>query len=185
MFKIPEIFLLLDEVRRNGAAWVECPDLKPVWLRTFYKAEQDFPSGVFNSHPDEVDYETLQADQHSIMMLRMRLEELFLKSVPGTFVQNHFLGFGANTDIKPWHNDYGSAFAGHNVTINCFFDDTSEETGGAFEIKHAERDEVRQIYPKKNTIIIFNQNKEWLHRVTPSNRLRRVISFAAFIPSLV
>ena len=177
--------LLFNEVRLNGAAWVRIEGQKPTWLKTFYKAEQDFPSGIFNRKVDEVDYQTLKEDQHAIGMLRMQLEEVLLKSLPGSFVQHHFLGFGANTDIKPWHNDYGSAFPGHNATINLFFDDTSEETGGAFEIKHAERDQVRQFYPRKNTAIIFNQNKEWLHRVTPSNRLRRVISFAAFVPTLL
>lgn len=178
------LHLLFDEVRCKGAALVTCENLKPVWLKTFYKAEQDFTSGIFNNAPDEADYQTLDSDQHAIMILRMQLEEILSKSIPGFLIQNHFLGFGASASVKQWRNNYGTAFATHNVTVDCYFDDTSEETGGAFEIKHSEQGEIRRFYPKKNTIIIFNQNKEWLHRVTPSSCLRRVISYVALIPSL-
>lgn len=103
-------------------------------------------------------------------------------------VQFDFANKETYGNIEKWHSDAEYIFPGQNATINCFFDDTSEEVGGRFDIcqyrpellgTKTDVEDMYSTYPKKFTIIVFNQNRNWLHKVVPSKAPRRMISFAA------
>jgi hypothetical protein len=92
-----------------------------------------------------------------------------------------------NDHVVKFHSDAQYAMPGQNATINCFFDDTDETTGGRFDMSPYREDifgksddvpGMASVYPKMYDIIIFNQNRNFLHKVTSANSRRRMISFA-------
>jgi predicted 2-oxoglutarate/Fe(II)-dependent dioxygenase YbiX len=148
-----------------------------------------FPDGSLSSDTGCADYERNEIDNVVIDQLCKKLIGLGLPLMADT-LKFHFLEYRTNPDVFKWHNDNGSHFANHNVTINCFFDDTSEETGGRFDVCQLtpvsgefgnttqDREQMFSLYPKKFTIVVFNQNPDFLHKVTPTKNLRRMISYA-------
>lgn len=118
------------------------------------------------------------------------IQKTFFSDVE-TIMKFDFINKNSYGNIEKWHSDAEFIFPGQNATINLFFDDTSPEVGGRFDIAPyrcdlmggKEHDELmHSFFPKKNHIIIFNQNRTWLHKVIPSTADRRMVSFAAQFP---
>lgn len=164
--------------------------LSDVLLRPLVELDKRFPDGSLSSDTGCANYERNSTDDIVIAALRERLIQIGLPLVPET-LKFHFLEYRTNPDVFKWHNDNGSHFADHNVTINCFFDNTSEESGGRFDVlsfnphvdtgiagSSNDQEQMASLYPKKFTIVVFNQNPEYLHKVTPAKNLRRMISYA-------
>lgn len=119
--------------------------------------------------------------------LAMMLQQCYLSDFK-TKIEFDFANKQTYGNIEKWHSDAEYIFPGQNATINCFFDNTSEEVGGRFDITGYDPDllgtktEVpgaHSTYPKKYSILVFNQNRTWLHKVVPSTAPRRMLSFAA------
>lgn len=98
-----------------------------------------------------------------------------------------FISQNCGGNVEKWHSDAGYVMAKQNTTINCFFDDTSEELGGCFDIclfreglvgTKDDVEDMSRFYPKKHSILIFNQNRNYLHKAVPSKNQRRMVSFA-------
>lgn len=132
---------------------------------------------------DEVRTEQWTAYAQRIIPL---IQEKYLSDFNATLKYDFTCGH-TNGNVRKWHSDAEYVLPGQNATINCFFDDTSEETGGRFDItpyrdgiygSTREDIEMLSIYPKKHSIIIFNQNRNWLHKATEVNRRRGMISIA-------
>lgn len=150
----------------------------------FEKLGEEFPLGILTKPIDDIDIDYdferdgPPIDKRHMDDLGRRIERILNQLDVGITLDFHFLGFGVNPDIHPWHNDKGSKFSGHNVTVNCYLDDTNETIGGGLYMRRKGSSEFSGIFPKKYDIIAFNQTETWEHRVGPSNHLRRVISFA-------
>lgn len=172
------------ELETNGVVCFPLSTLSMVKLSPFEKIKNDFPDSVFTKPVDEVEYKITSEDVANLMGLERELGQLLQDVFPGIYIKYHFLGYGVNADINPWHNDHCSAFAGHMATVNCFFDAADADGGGSFQIKHIGRDRVTTISPKQFDVVIFNQGPNWQHRVIPTNSVRRMISFAALIPNV-
>jgi len=84
--------------------------------------------------------------------------------------------------ITDWHNDAYefSKYGDKQLTVNCFFDDCCEEVGGLFTILNKPSNNISTVYPKKHTIIIFNQGNNYVHKVQRSKNRRRVIEYRFF-----
>lgn len=161
--------------------------LKDFHLSSLQKLEQMFPDYSLATDVGCPNYDRNAHDDIAINKLMADLLKLDLPVDPDS-IKFHFLEYRTNPDVYRWHNDNGSNFKGHNVTINCFFDDAFENTGGRFDVSDkvddtpnntADTASMHSFYPKKFSIVVFNQNPEWKHKVTHSSRLRRMISFAA------
>jgi hypothetical protein len=92
-----------------------------------------------------------------------------------------------NDHVQNWHSDAQYALPGQNATINCFFDNTSEAQGGRFDMASYSADIIgtnkypgmfTSIYPQRYDIIIFNQNRNFLHKAVKNKTRRRMVSFA-------
>lgn len=157
--------------------------LRHVNPNVFQKLGEEFPVGVLTKPADELDYDVEKNgapyDLRHLRELGTQIERMLNHLDVGVVLDFHFLGFAVNPDIHPWHNDKGSKFAGQNMTVNCYYDDTNETIGGGLHMRRKGSSEFTGIFPKKFDIIAFNQTADWEHRVSPSNHLRRVISFAA------
>jgi len=79
-----------------------------------------------------------------------------------------------------WHNDSHENENKKYLTANCFFDNCSPEVGGFFDIKSIIMNDFKRVYPKKNNIIIFNQDTNFVHRAGRSKKNRRLIELAFF-----
>lgn len=128
--------------------------------------------------------------QYAIDVTEALAEKIRLNYFAGekTIIKFDFANASTYGNIEKWHSDAEYIFPGQNATINCFFDDTSPETGGQFEITpysqslfgtKTHSDAATITFPKKFSIIVFNQNRNWLHKVVPSTQPRRMLSFAA------
>lgn len=119
-----------------------------------------------------------------------RLIPLIIQNYLGEFaatLKYDFTCGHTNGNVRKWHSDAEYVIPKQNATINCFYDDTNEETGGRFDITPYRdgligtmREDVQMcsIYPKKHSIIIFNQNRNWLHKATEVKGRRGMISIA-------
>ena len=161
--------------------------LKDVAFRPFLELESKFPTGVFNEDRYEVEFKPTAQDKEQLAVIAslINASQIF---TPGDLVKYHFLDYRVNQDVHRWHNDAANCFEQHNATVNCFFDDMSEETGGRFDVMRYRRDiaqttmdhpDMSSVYPKKFMIIVFNQNRNFMHKVQSTMHLRRMMSFAA------
>lgn len=174
----------IEKIKNEGLVgfdtreYTSCIELTP-----FMHLEKDFPSGIFTKSVDEVEYQITDGDREQIERLRLQLLHCLISIDPDVHLEWHFLGYGVNPDIMPWHNDYGSKFTGQNATVNVFFDDCGDE--GVFCIYREGSQSINTMSAQPHKAIIFNQNREWKHSVSPTQKLRRVISYAALLPSLM
>lgn len=108
-------------------------------------------------------------------------------------LQFDFYSEACNEHVRFWHSDAQYAMPGQNATVNCFFDHTSEVMGGRFDMMPYSGDyigtskdasHVASVYPEKFSIIIFNQNRNFLHKAVPSIALRRMVSFACTLTDI-
>lgn len=174
----------IEKIKNEGLVSFDTSQYtRGISLTPFMQLKQDFPSGVFTRSVDDVEYALTEDDKEQIEILRNKLLHELEKIDPDIILEWHFLGYGVNPDITPWHNDYGSKFPGHNATVNVFFDDC--DLDGMFSIYQNGQQFINTIPIQKHQAIIFNQNKEWVHAVAPTKKLRRVISFAAMFPTLM
>lgn len=160
--------------------------LKDIRLRSLVELDSLFPDGDLSNHHSYLKYIRNIDDDRVLSELMNRIRGLGMP-VDGDSLKFHFVEYRTNSDVLKWHNDNGSHFADHNVTINCFFDDTEEATGGRFDVSQwestvwgatSDHPLMWSIYPKKFTIVVFNQNPDFLHKVQHTNKLRRMISIA-------
>lgn len=145
----------------------------------FRPAGVEYPDGCFHAEGYE-HYDDFQSS--TIEKLRNDISTTILKDMVHELVFD-FLAFSVNMNVRNWHNDAQYNMEDQNTSINCFFDDCSPEVGGCFEMIPYTTDlkpvhpESTKFYPKKNSIIIFNQNRNFFHRALPSINPRRMISF--------
>lgn len=121
---------------------------------------------------------------HSILLARLQANYFrgFDTSMALDFISKNCYG-----NVEKWHSDAEYVLPGQNATINCFFDDTGPEIGGRFDIcqyregiigTNQDVPDMCSIYPKKHSIIVFNQNRNWLHKAVGSKNERRMASVA-------
>jgi hypothetical protein len=132
--------------------------------------------------------ETLQAqEKQAKQALGLQDLKLCLSQLLSEFEHElayDFMTSFVNENVQKWHVDTQYVLPHQNTTVNCFFDDTSIELGGSFSMQpwsatpFAEGPKVTTVYPKKNQIIIFNQNRNFIHRAGANLVPRRMISFA-------
>lgn len=115
-----------------------------------------------------------------------RMSEIYLKDLEHKLVFAHFW-----SHILPetylWHRD-GSKTDGWPIlaTINCYFDDANETTGGLLQFHPAQDTPIPEdsplissLYPKRHMVVILNQTEQFFHRITPTNsKCRRIIAYA-------
>lgn len=98
-----------------------------------------------------------------------------------------FYAEAVNDHVQNWHSDAQYALPGQNATINCFFDSTSEDVGGRFDMAAYSAEIIgtknlpgvfTSIYPQRYEILIFNQNRNFLHKAVKNKVPRRMVSFA-------
>lgn len=172
---------LESHLNECGAVIAKSPVFLPI-VQAFEDAAKAYPDSVLGDELESAEFDLTEVDRAAIWCLSDNLEQWLCNLVPGSIVKFHFVGYAANKDIQPWHNDYSSGFAGHNATLNVFYD-TNKDAEGLFEM--SKDDQLRGCFmPAAGDMIIFNQSPEWKHRVTPSKKLRRVISFACLIPTI-
>lgn len=86
-------------------------------------------------------------------------------------------------NVLGWHSDFAGNPPGFNSSLNCYFDDSSEETGGLLQFHPAsdiipeDSPFIHSVYPKKYDIVVLNQHPNFMHRVSPCNTERRMMSF--------
>lgn len=176
----------LDFYTKGMVAFDGTEILKDIRLRSLVELDRIFPNGDMSNHYSYLQYKRNREDDIVLNDLMTRIRGLGLP-VHNDSLKFHFLEYRTNKDVLKWHNDNGSHFANHNVTINCFFDDTAEVSGGRFDVSQwastvwgatSDHTDMWSIYPKKFTIVVFNQNPDFLHKVQHTHKLRRMISFA-------
>lgn len=84
---------------------------------------------------------------------------------------------GVETTTTFWHND---SCEGFNCNVLCYIDSMSEDGGGHFHIKSKSTENT--IIPRSGTILVVNQNKNFLHRVDETKNKRRRIEFKFILP---
>ena len=134
-----------------------------------------FHAEGFEHHPD------FQAKE--IEQLRKDLMERLSKEVGKIELIFDFMAFSVNQNVRKWHNDAQYTLPDQNASVNCFFDDMSPEVGGEFQVQpfsdtpSDDPELVATFHPKKFSIIIINQNRNFMHRAGPASIPRRMISF--------
>lgn len=122
----------------------------------------------------------------TIEQLQREIRRVYLKDFECK-LQFDFFTDHVNDHVQNWHSDAQYALPGQNATINCFFDNTSEFLGGRFDMmafdpeylgKNALPGNFTSIYPQRCQIVIFNQNRNFLHKAIPSKTARRMVSYA-------
>lgn len=120
--------------------------------------------------------------EQAIKQLILDLKQFVLKDFDHDLVFDFFAP-EVNLNVRKWHGDPEYNMEGQNTSVNCFFDDTGPDIGGCFEMipysPNPRNDDPRitLVYPKQYDIIIFNQNRNFLHKATPSTQPRRMLSF--------
>lgn len=177
----------LDFFTKGIVAFDGTAILHDIRLKSLEALTEKFPGGDLAADAVHLEYVRNPDDEAVIAELMGRINNLGIP-IDTNSLKFHFLEYRTNTDVLKWHNDNGSFFADHNITINCFLDDTCEETGGRFDVcgylpeiarKTEDHPQMHSIYPKKYTIVVFNQNPDFLHKVQMTNKLRRMIGYAA------
>jgi hypothetical protein len=90
---------------------------------------------------------------------------------------------------KNWHYDIEDIldWKGYNAVLNCYFEDTSPEnddiavTFTPYDDAIVDTQKQRDsdlIYVKKNDIVLINQTRRFLHRVTDDHQRRPILMFA-------
>lgn len=130
--------------------------------------------------------------------MRLSIEQLgrelgrILKDTPGE-LQFDFYTDSVNDHVQMWHSDAQYAMPGQNATVNCFFSNTNESIGGRFDMAPYSADIIgtkklpgyfTSIYPQCYDIVIFNQNRNFLHKAIPSVLPRRMVSFACTLENI-
>ena len=95
------------------------------------------------------------------------------------------------TQVDDWHCDLMRHWPGFNSSINCYFDDSSEEVGGALQSHFAmenipeDSPQIVSVYPRQFAVAVINQNSNFVHRalIDPKHP-RRMFSFAARFPHI-
>lgn len=78
--------------------------------------------------------------------------------------------------IEKWHNDACENDGSYEFALNCYFDDSDE--AGRLELKPMDDDQslfVNGYSPKKFDVVVLNHTLDFLHRVIPPKRPRRVL----------
>ena len=106
-------------------------------------------------------------------MAAVILQEDFINEM---FEESEFIKYivweGVDADSAAWHND---GFEGMNAFFLIYFDDMSEETGGAVHFKRGEIENT--VYPKRGDLILLNQAQGYFHRAEKATIPRRQASF--------
>lgn len=161
--------------------------LQDIVFEPFEALLRRFPNAVATEDRYEVEFKPTEEDLQVLELVRSRIyaSPLFTEN---DILKYHFLDYRVNFDVVKWHNDAANRFATHNATVNCFFDDMDESKGGRFDVMRYNRDvaqktvdhpDMGSVYPKKFMIVVFNQNRNFMHKVQHTMHLRRMMSFAA------
>lgn len=76
-----------------------------------------------------------------------------------------FIWNGTEDSVCKWHNDLKE---GPNICFLLYLTDVSEQCGGKIEIRKKDTKKVTgSITPKKYDIVMFSQESDWEHRVSP------------------
>lgn len=188
--QVKKEFTLTDfylEFETNGILAFDGTDIMhDLYFQRLSELDKVFPTGELIGDDTHLEYVDCPNDPPMLEKLRLRL---LSRGIPVQLnsLKHHFYEYRTNEDVLKWHNDNGSKFKDHNITINCFLDDVKPETGGRFDVCRYSDDinrmthdspDMWSIYPKKYTIVIFNQSREFLHKATHTTHLRRMVSYA-------
>lgn len=156
----------------------------------FKVVTEKHPDNCFHAEGHEFHSE-LQT--RNIMVLRANLTALWLSKIAEHELIFDFYSDKCNDHVVNFHSDAQYAHPGQNATVNCFFDDMSPEVGGRFDMAPYRADllwtsdgvpGMSSVYPKKFDVIIFNQNRNFMHKVIPASVTRRMISFACVLKDI-
>lgn len=127
----------------------------------------------------------LDEDQHhAICWLRRMIEDDLLGDLQKRMMFNDAWN-GVAENVQGFHNDFDPYSPEYTTSLNVYLDESTEETGGLLQFSQDGETVLGEVYPKKHEIIILNQTRQWLHRVTPSTKKRRMISFKLALLDLV
>lgn len=114
------------------------------------------------------------------------LSDKYLKDLEHKLIFAHFWSVVLGETFE-WHIDGESTDRMPIMaTVNCYFDDSDESTGGLLQF-HPNQDfpiaedspHICAIYPKKYMVVLLNQTPQFKHRISkPTNPLRRIIAYA-------
>lgn len=154
--------------------------MKDIPIDNFKLGDGTYSDNCFHAEGYD-NHETWQAAL--IEKLKIDISEYFFKEFAHKTAFD-FMAFSVNDKVQNWHNDAQYTMPNQNASINCFFDDTSEALGGVFQAQPwcdnpTDNSElITSVYPKKNTIVVINQNRNFIHRAGANTKPRRMISFA-------
>lgn len=163
-----------------------CFDASKVLKDFPIEAFMPFKRGDYNyktSDPDER-FQYYNAEQVKLIkQLSRNISDEYFKDL------NHCIYFndmwnGTDPSSVIWHNDLMRCWKGFNSSFNCYFDQSGPEIGGRFE-SHPFEEELPESavpiaghYPDKYSILIINQNSNFLHRVSKCDVQRRMFTYA-------
>lgn len=158
--------------------------LRKIDIDRFKAVTVQHEDGCFHAEGHEY-HENYQ--EQAIKQLMKDLSEIVLKDFQHDLVFDFFAP-EVNMNVRKWHGDPEYNMPNQNTSVNCFFDDTGPEIGGCFEMVPYTPElhgtdtnngdpRIAIAYPKKYDIIIFNQNRTFIHKATASKNPRRMLSF--------
>lgn len=122
--------------------------------------------------------------QHSICWLRNLIEDELLGDLRKSMMFNDAWN-GVAQNVQGFHNDFDPYSPEYTASLNVYLDESGEQTGGLLQFSQDGETVLGEVYPKKGEVIILNQTRAWLHRVTPTTQKRRMISFKLALLDLV
>lgn len=173
---------LTDYMTRGFYCFNAAPLLSGIEIDRFEAVTVKHEDNCFHAEGHEFHNEYMAAE---IEQLRLSLTRLFVEW--SATLQFDFYSEAVNEQVQLWHNDAQYAQPDQNATINCFFDRCAPDIGGAFEMSEYKsvllgtknEDPHSSIwYPQQYDVLVFNQNRNFLHKARPSTQKRRLISFA-------
>lgn len=132
---------------------------------------------------ERIEYLT-DIQHHSICGLRRLIEQELLFDIRNLMMFNDAWN-GVAKNVQGFHNDFDPYSPQYTASLNVYLDESNEQTGGLLQFSQDGETVLGEIYPKKHEIIILNQTRAWLHRVTPTTQKRRMISFKLALLDLV
>lgn len=121
--------------------------------------------------------------RNAVICLTDYIKHQVLKGT-GADVRFNDIWAGTASNVQSFHNDYDPYWPEFTVSLNYYFDDSCEHTGGLLMFSNDGNDVIGSHYPKRGELIFLNQSNEYLHKVSPCTAQRRMISFKVAFPQL-
>lgn len=158
--------------------------LRQIPVDAFRVVKEQHPDKCFHAEGHEF-HPPKQA--RYIQALLSLLKETYINRLDENEMLFDFFAEECNDHVLKFHSDAQYAHPKQNATINCFFDEMNPEVGGRFDMAPYHKDTIgksdeavgmNSVYPQRFDVIIFNQNRNFLHKAVAATVPRRVISYA-------